>query len=55
MVQVASSGGQGMITANLTLPGNFAFITQGTSAYDGPADPSLQNRRRQANIKFRQK
>ena len=46
---IASSGGQGMITANLTLPGDFAFITQGTSAMT-PADPSLQNRRRQAKI-----
>ena len=45
----ASSGGQGMINANLTLPGDFAFITQGTSAMT-PADPSLQNRRRQAKI-----
>tara|TARA_R110000787_G_scaffold83501_1_gene179667 strand:+ start:217 stop:612 length:396 start_codon:yes stop_codon:yes gene_type:complete len=43
---VASTGGQGMMTANLTLPGEFAFITQGTSAMI-PADPSLQNRRRQ--------
>ena len=47
--EIASSGGQGMITANLTLPGDFAFITQGTSAMI-PADPSLQNRRRQAKI-----
>jgi len=46
---IASSGGQGMINANLTLPGDFAFITQGTSAMT-PADPSLQNRRRQAKI-----
>ena len=38
-----------MITANLTLPGDFTFITQGSSAMI-PADPSLQNRRRQANI-----
>jgi len=38
-----------MITANLTLPGDFAFITQGTSAMI-PADPSLQNRRRQAKV-----
>ena len=44
----ASSGGQGMITANLELPGDFAFINQGTSAMT-PADPSLQNRRRQIN------
>jgi len=33
--------------ANLTLPGQFAFINQGTSEMK-PADPSLQNRRRQA-------
>jgi len=46
---IASSGGQGMITANLTLPGDFAFINQGSSAMI-PADPSLQNRRRQAAI-----
>jgi hypothetical protein len=46
---IASSGGQGMINANLTLPGDFAFITQGTSAMT-PADPSLQNTRRQAKI-----
>ena len=46
---IASSGGQGMINANLTLPGDFAFITQGTSAMT-PADPSLQNRRRQAKV-----
>jgi len=46
---IASSGGQGMINTNLTLPGDFAFITQGTSAMT-PADPSLQNRRRQAKI-----
>ena len=46
---IASSGGQGMITANLELPGDFAFITQGTSAMI-PADPSLQNRRRQADF-----
>jgi len=47
--QLASSGGQGMITANLTLPGDFAFINQGSSAMI-PADPSLQNRKRQANL-----
>ena len=44
----ASSGGQGMMTANLELPGDFAFLNQGTSAMT-PADPSLQNRRRQMN------
>jgi|TARA_X000001036_G_scaffold409457_1_gene420562 hypothetical protein len=45
----ASSGGQGMITANLTLPGDFGFMNQGSSAMI-PADPSLQNRGRQANL-----
>jgi hypothetical protein len=46
---LASSGGQGMITADLTLPGQFAFLTQGTSAMT-PADPSLQNKRRQLKV-----
>ena len=46
---LASSGGQGMITADLTLPGQFAFMTQGTSAMT-PADPSLQNRKRELKI-----
>jgi hypothetical protein len=32
--------------ANLTLPGDFAFTNQGISVMK-PADPSLQNRRRQ--------
>ena len=41
----ADSGGTTVAVANLTLPGNFAFNTQGTSAMK-PADPSLQNRRR---------
>ena len=56
---VASSGGQGMITANLTLPGDFAFqvfnqevtgdgITTSISSMK-PRDPSLQNRERQAS------
>ena len=54
---IASSGGQGMATANLALPGNFAFITAqpGASLTTSgvvistmiPANPSLQNRRRQ--------
>jgi hypothetical protein len=44
--ELASSGGQGMMTANLTLPGQFAFINQGTSSMI-PADPALQNRRRE--------
>jgi hypothetical protein len=54
---IASSGGQGMATADLALPGNFAFITAqpGASLTTSgvvistmiPANPSLQNRRRQ--------
>tara|TARA_R110000751_G_scaffold52663_4_gene114696 strand:- start:653 stop:1111 length:459 start_codon:yes stop_codon:yes gene_type:complete len=54
---IASSGGQGMATANLALPGDFAFITAqpGASLTTSgvvistmkPANPSLQNRRRQ--------
>ena len=54
---LASSGGQGMATTDLTLPGNFAFITAqpGASLTTSgvvistmkPANPSLQNRRRQ--------
>ena len=47
----ADSGGATVGVANLTLPGEFAFITQGTSAMK-PADPSLQNRRRQLNAKI---
>ena len=43
---LADSGGASVGVANLTLPGDFAFITQGTSAMK-PADPSLQNRRRE--------
>jgi len=46
-VTVTSSGGTMIGIANLTLPGQFAFINQGTSEMK-PADPSLQNRRRQA-------
>ena len=42
----ADSGGASVGIADLTLPGNFAFLTQGTSAMK-PANPSLQNRRRQ--------
>jgi hypothetical protein len=55
--ELASSGGQGMMTANLTLPGDFAFSTQTTEVTSNgittsissmlPADPSLQNRRRE--------
>ena len=54
---IASTGGQGMMTANLTLPGDFAFGTQSTQVTSNgittsissmfPEDPSLQNRRRQ--------
>ena len=46
---IASSGGQGMATADLTLPGDFAFDNQGISAMI-PANPSLQNRRRKLLI-----
>src|SRR6056300_659115 len=46
---IASSGGQGMATAYLTLPGDFAFDNQGISAMI-PANPSLQNRRRELLI-----
>lgn len=46
---IVSSGGRMVGIADLTLPGDFAFINQGTSAMT-PADPSLQNRRRQLNI-----
>ena len=42
----ADSGGITVGVANLTLPGDFAYITQGQSAMV-PADPSLQNRRRE--------
>ena len=45
---LADSGGITVAVADLTLPGDFGFITQGTSAMI-PADPSLQNRRRQIN------
>ena len=43
---ISDSGGITVGVANLSLPGDFAFINQGTSAMI-PADPSLQNRRRQ--------
>jgi len=46
---IASSGGQGMATADLTLPGDFAFDNQGISTMI-PANPSLQNRRRELLI-----
>ena len=48
----ADSGGASVGVANLTLPGNFAFINQGTSEMK-PADPSLQNRRRQLSIQVK--
>ena len=44
-ITISDSGGASVGVANLSLPGDFAFITQGTSAMK-PADPSLQNRRR---------
>lgn len=44
---IANSGGTMVGWADLNLPGMFAFINQGTSEMK-PADPSLQNRRRQA-------
>ena len=45
-VTIADSGGITVGVANLTLPGDFAFKNQGTSEMK-PADPSLQNKRRQ--------
>jgi len=42
----ADSGGRMVGVADLTLPGDFAYITQGQSVMI-PADPSLQNRRRE--------
>jgi len=42
----ADSGGITVGVANLTLPGDFAYITQGQTVMV-PADPSLQNRRRE--------
>ena len=42
----ADSGGTMVGVANLTLPGDFAYITQGQTVMV-PADPSLQNRRRE--------
>ena len=47
----ADSGGASVGIANLTLPGNSAFNTQGTSAMK-PADPSLQNRRRELGVQI---
>jgi hypothetical protein len=48
----ADSGGASVGVANLTLPGDFAFINKGTSEMI-PADPSLQNRRRQLSISIK--
>ena len=48
----ADSGGASVGVANLTLPGDFAFTNQGTSEMK-PADPSLQNRRRQMFIQIK--
>ena len=48
----ADSGGSMVGVVNLTLPGDFAFDNQGTSAMI-PADPSLQNRRRQLAIQIK--
>ena len=42
----ADSGGITVGVANLTLPGDFAYITQGQTVMV-PADPSLQNRKRE--------
>ncbi len=56
---IVSSGGSMVGVANLTLPGDFAHITLGAPpvSIEGnnittmiPADPSLQNRRRQADL-----
>lgn len=45
----ADSGGSMVGVADLTLPGDFAYITQGQTVMV-PADPSLQNRRRELLI-----
>ncbi len=45
----ADSGGTPVGVAKLTLPGDFAFITQGASEMK-PADPSAQNRNRQLEM-----
>ena len=56
---IVSSGGSMVGVANLTLPGDFAHMTLGAPpvSIEGnnittmvPADPSLQNRRRQAEL-----
>jgi len=48
----ADSGGISVGVADLELPGDFAFNNQGTSAMI-PADPSLQNRRRELSIEVK--
>ena len=48
---IADSGGITVGVANLTLPGQFGFLNQGTSSMI-PADPSLQNRRRQVSMQI---
>jgi hypothetical protein len=48
----ADSGGTVVGVANLSLPGDFGFDNKGTSAMI-PADPSLQNRRRELNFLIR--
>ena len=45
---IVDSGGATVGVANLSLPGDFSFDNQGSSAMI-PADPSLQNRRRNLN------
>ncbi len=59
-ITISDSGGASVGVANLSLPGDFAFKTQDfeiirngvTSVIHSmiPEDPSLQNRRRQANF-----
>jgi hypothetical protein len=49
----ADSGGTVVGVANLSLPGDFAFINKGTSSMI-PADPSLQNRRRQLSTQVKE-
>ena len=48
---LADSGGASVGVANLSLPGDFGFINQGSSAMK-PADPSLQNRRRKLDAQI---
>ena len=49
---LADSGGITVGVANLTLPGQLGFLNQGTSSMI-PADPSLQNRRRQLSMQIK--